>query len=469
MAMNDLIQLILNSEDVLMEKVLVYAKERDYTRYTSTLKEAWRMSISGLSDALVKSMQTGNVIPEMGPDEDFNVNEIAKFGVSEAKKHRSRGITLEMFLGLMKYYRQAYEDIVEESLFPPEEKQYDLKYIRRYFDFVEIGFASEWAGVDKEGSLHDLREANRKMTNEKNKYLTVFESIYDPIILVDYNNNVENINFRAAEVFTGEKVSGANYYGSLDETVDLDLLKKELTVFLEMDQTEFIQEKTIETKEGLRTYSVKFKKMMDVSEKYGGTVIILNDITERLKIENELKKQYEMLEYYAETDPMTGMLNRRTGILMLEKELARLSRNGSPLSVCFFDIDGLKMVNDTYGHMEGDILIVSIALAVESIIRESDIMCRMGGDEFLIVFPNCTEVGADKIVRKIIDEINVSEALSGKPYKHSFSYGIVELPAGAESNANDVIRLADQKMYLQKMSKKSAAGGIGVAAPGSGD
>ncbi|MGE4485761.1 MAG: GGDEF domain-containing protein, partial [Oscillospiraceae bacterium] len=71
MAMNDLIQLILNSEDVLMEKVLTYAKEQNYVKYTSTLKEAWRMSISGLSDALVKSIRVSDDIPEMGPDEDF--------------------------------------------------------------------------------------------------------------------------------------------------------------------------------------------------------------------------------------------------------------------------------------------------------------------------------------------------------------------------------------------------------------
>ncbi|MGE4485760.1 MAG: hypothetical protein AB7C97_11685, partial [Oscillospiraceae bacterium] len=68
-----------------------------------------------------------------------------------------------------------------------------------------------WAGLDKDRRLHDLQETNRKMTNEKNKYLTVFESIYDPIILMDNNNSIENINFRAAEVFTGEWVSGAKY------------------------------------------------------------------------------------------------------------------------------------------------------------------------------------------------------------------------------------------------------------------
>ncbi|MGE4485759.1 MAG: diguanylate cyclase [Oscillospiraceae bacterium] len=265
---------------------------------------------------------------------------------------------------------------------------------------------------------------------------------------------------------------GRKVYGSLDENADLDLLKQELTIFLDMDQDEVIQEKTIETKEGVRTYSIKFKKMMDVSEKNGGTVIIFNDITERLKIENELKQQYEMLERYAEPDPMTGVLNRRMGIVKLEKELVRSGTGSSPMSVGFIDIDGLKEVNDTYGHMEGDLLIISTALAAEAVIREGDMISRMGGDEFLIVFPDCTEEVAEKIVRSIIDEINESDEMSGKPYKHSFSYGIVTLPMGAQSNANDVILAADQKMCLNKMSKKSVSCGqrdAGAAALAPGD
>jgi len=191
--MQKFIDLISDSEEILMEKILNYAKKQGYVKYTSTLKEAWRMSISGLSKALLKVARKNEEIPEMRPEDDFTQDEIAEFGIVEAHKHRSRGITLGMFLALMKYYQQAYVDLVEESDFSPEEKRHFCQYLKRYFDHVELGFIIEWSGLSEKQKIEELQDANREMTNEKNKYLTVFESIYDPVILLDKENKVQII------------------------------------------------------------------------------------------------------------------------------------------------------------------------------------------------------------------------------------------------------------------------------------
>ncbi|MHB8125707.1 MAG: sensor histidine kinase [Desulfitobacteriaceae bacterium] len=134
------------------------------------------------------------------------------------------------------------------------------------------------------------------MTNEKNKYLTVFESIYDPIILINKDNNIENINYKAAEVFLNVAVPGMKYYGNININKELDWLNEELIKFIDLNKNEVLQEKTIKTKNGQKTFLVKFKKMLDVSEKYRGNVIIFNDITERINIERELKNQHEKLK-----------------------------------------------------------------------------------------------------------------------------------------------------------------------------
>lgn len=289
-------RIILDSEEILIDKTLSYAKKQNYTKYTSTLREAWRMSIAGLSEALVKVIEKSDTISEMGPDDDFTKSEVAEFGIIEAQRHRSRGVTLSMYLGLMKYYHQAYADVIDESSFSYEEKKYFSKYVKRFFDQVELGFTMEWTGLSEKQKLEELQETNRKITNEKNKYITVFESIYDPIILVDKDNNIENINHKAAQVFLNTDIPGMNYYGNIDINKDLAWLHEKLIKFIDLNENEVFHEITIETKAGEKIFLVKFKKMLDISEKYRGTVIIFNDITESIKIEERLKNQYEELK-----------------------------------------------------------------------------------------------------------------------------------------------------------------------------
>lgn len=444
--------LIENSEDILVKKVLDYAKKQDYAKYTSTLIEAWRQSIVGLSIGMINYMNKFHEIPELTPDEDYKKHEIALFGIQEAKKHQYRGITLTMFLGMMKYYQQSYLDLIEESGILPEQKQEFSLYVRRYFDFVELGFIMEWSGLSEEKKLKNLQVNNRKMTNEKNKYLTIFESIYDPIILIDHNNNIENVNSRAAKVFWGIDSSGGKYYGNID--TKLDWLKQELEYFLGLNQDEVLREKKIETKEGTKTFVVKMKRMLDFSSKYSGIVIIFYDITEQRKIEKQLKKQYKELEYYAYIDQMTDVFNRRTGLMKVEEEMALLGDKTSRLSLCYIDLDGLKLINDTYGHMAGDELIIFIISTLKKGVGDNGDISRLGGDEFLVILPNKSEKYVELIVKQVTSKLKEYDKKGIKPYKHEFSYGIVEISTDSKVNINDVIKRADQKMYEHKMRKK---------------
>lgn len=294
--MEKLKRIILDNEDILMEKILNYAKQQNYVKYTSTLKEAWRKSVSGLSEAIVKAIEKSNDIPEMGPDDDFTKSEVAEFGIIEAQKHRARGVTLGMFLGLIKYYQQSYIDLIDESDFSLEEKSYFNQYIKRCFDHIELGFTVEWTKLCEKDRIEELQKANREIVNEKNKYLTIFESIYDPIILINKDNKIENINYKAAEVFLNLNVPGTKYYGDINTCELMSWLNYELNNFTNLNRNKIVKEITIETKNGEKTFLVKFMKMLDVSEKYRGTVIIFNDITKRVRIERKLKKQHEKLK-----------------------------------------------------------------------------------------------------------------------------------------------------------------------------
>lgn len=290
-----LADLVASHEDWLMQKVLTYAKEMGYIRYTSTLAEAWRTSISGLSQPFLECLKNLSIVPELLPDEDNTPDPIASFGIIEAKRHRRRGVSLSMFLGLMKYYRQSYIDLVVQNGFGIEEERLYRLFIDRFFDRIEIGFCTEWNSLTENQMLEELQSSNRCMTNEKNKYLTIFESIRDPAFLLDKDNLIENVNHAASELLYGISVPGSTYYDNQKTRESFPWIADELAALDASGQMEVVFERQIITGKGILQFQVKIKQMLDVSEKFSGKVVILNDITECKRTEEALRESEQRL------------------------------------------------------------------------------------------------------------------------------------------------------------------------------
>lgn len=286
-----LAQLVLDSEDWLMSRILGYAKERGYTKYTSTLKEAWRLSISGLSNSLLQAIELGLEKLELFPEEDYEADPIAAFGVLEAKLHRERGVELGMFLSLMKYYRQTYLDLIYGAGFEPDYLQECRLIVIRFFDRVELGFCTEWASHGESEKTRELQGKNRDMTNEKNKYLTIFESLQEPAILLDAENRVVNVNHAWIQLFEGEALPGSVYYGKDPVERNLPWLADGLRSVADAITHEQVLEKTVETSRGPRDFFVKIKRMQDVSNKFVGAVVLLTDITDLKHLQATLQER----------------------------------------------------------------------------------------------------------------------------------------------------------------------------------
>ncbi len=172
------------------------------------------------------------------------------------------------------------------------------------------------------------------------------------------------------------------------------------------------------------------------------------DITERRRAEERLKE-------YATYDELTGVFNRRVGLALLEKEMERVKREGGEFTICFIDVNGLKIVNDTYGHEEGDELIRTVVGVAEDIMRGGDILCRLGGDEFLLLFRDCDMDNAGKIkgrMEKGFYEINEEKS---KAYEVSVSYGLFECTRETSGTVQDILHVADQRMYADKQERKA--------------
>jgi len=166
------------------------------------------------------------------------------------------------------------------------------------------------------------------------------------------------------------------------------------------------------------------------------------------------KKHEEQLQYFASIDTMTGAYNREWGYKMMQKMLAEMALNeaSDPVSLCFIDLDGLKAINDTFGHDAGDAMIIQVIDTIRSCIRKSDMICRWGGDEF-IVLVRCNATVAGQLMNRAQQALNQLNKTKKIPYRLAFSYGVISLNQEAGKSIEEIISSADTRMYDQKTQK----------------
>ncbi|HZK11293.1 MAG TPA: PAS domain S-box protein [Atribacterota bacterium] len=167
---------------------------------------------------------------------------------------------------------------------------------------------------------------------------------------------------------------------------------------------------------------------------------------ERKRVEEELKR----LAHY---DTLTGAYNRGHGLELLQRELKLAKRNKSSLLLAYSDLDNLKDINDEFSHEEGDKVMVQVAKLFKSILREVDIITRMGGDEFLVIFLDGSLKEIPIIKKRLSKELTRLNKISKKPYKIEFSTGFSHYDPANPLSMDELIRIADEKMYEEKKSK----------------
>ena len=183
--------------------------------------------------------------------------------------------------------------------------------------------------------------------------------------------------------------------------------------------------------------------------------MILNQHTDLLNSHADLEKAHLAMEKLATTDVLTGLPNRRFALQALERLWAEANDNTAALGCLLIDADGFKSVNDTYGHDAGDKVLRELAKHLKNSVRTDDIVCRLGGDEFLVICPNTNKEGLENIANQIQNHIrDLSIQVLGGTWHGSISIGAA-IKTPVMHNMEELIKAADNGVYAAKKNGRN--------------
>jgi len=291
--------------------------------------------------------------------------------------------------------------------------------------------------------ITDQKEMEAKIYKEREQFKTTLLSVGDAIISTNKQGEINVMN-NVAENLTGWKKEEARGK-PLEEVLKTinEFTRKEsqnpAKKALKLGKVVEMENHTILISKDGKEIPIEDSAapIKDRDGQINGAVIVFRDFTEKRKKQKEI-------EYLSFHDNLTGLYNRR----YMEDSIKRLDTNRNlPLSIIVADVNGLKLTNDAYGHKMGDRLLKVVGKILKKSCRQEDIICRVGGDEFLILLPNVDEKKSENIIERVtkesqstkLDSVIISLAL-GSATKNSKNKNILE-----------VYKEADNKMYKNKL------------------
>jgi len=180
------------------------------------------------------------------------------------------------------------------------------------------------------------------------------------------------------------------------------------------------------------------------------------NVSEFISLSISNAQSFEKAERLSVTDGLTGLTNRQHLEKLLMSEILRSRRYRSPLSLVMMDVDYFKRVNDTFGHQEGDDVLIGVASIIKSLCRSQDVAARYGGEEFLLILPETDGKGAWIIAERVREEVESHRFdHEGKSHSVTISCGIAELDNEKNQDFAGLIGVADQALYQAKESGRN--------------
>lgn len=316
-------ELVAASQEWLVERILSRVRDSGFACDAPSLAGARHLAVAGISSALLRTLERDESLTGMPAGNVKAHDPAVAFAVGKARSHRCRGVSLDMFMALLKLYRQSYLDLVAAGSYGAEDALRWSSLVERFFDRIEVSVCREWSSLADSDRLRELQDENRALTNEKNKFLTIFESLREPVILLGDDSRIIALNHAATELFSGPSVPGAGYYEALQVGDGVPWLAGVTGLSALFPDGEGVLEAELPTALGSMLFQVKMQRVLDVSGRFCGTVLLLNDVTGQRAAEAELHRHREHLEQLVRerTDDL-GAVNRELASLAAELALA---------------------------------------------------------------------------------------------------------------------------------------------------
>jgi len=301
--------------------------------------------------------------------------------------------------------------------------------------------------------IKEREKIERSLRESEKRYRTLFEMAFEPIMLirgdkiVDCNRATEKLFECSRDEIIGRSIFSFSPEFQPDGRRSIEKgtehVKKALREGSQVFEWEHI------TKTGNKVYvEVSLNRFYLKGISY--LFAILRDITERKRLEEELKAQ-------SLRDELTGLYNRRGFFTLAEQEIKEANRSMKKIFIIFLDLDGLKEINDRFGHKEGDNALIAVSKILKQNFREPDIIARIGGDEFVVMALDIQDGIKEEVLKNRIKrgvERYVKE--HSPPYNFSISIGISEYDPRNPLDIEELLSLADKKMYEEKIGKEEA-------------
>ncbi len=318
----------------------------------------------------------------------------------------------------------------------------------------------------------ELEEANKKLSaeiteriNSESRLYSVIQGSPIPAFVIDDENKVIYWN-RALEQLTGvkeEEVLNTRehwkaFYDSKRLCVADILLEKSSNKTSEKDSTQLKKSNIVEgayefidyfpclSADG-RWLKITAAEIRDVHGSVVGAIETIEDITERRLAEEKLRQ-------LSLKDELTGILNRRGFIMLAEQQLKNAQRLNQELLLLFIDVDKMKWINDNLGHKEGDQALVDAANVLQKSFRKSDIIARIGGDEFVSLAVVTKITTREMILKRLQRNLKILNKREGdRPYQLALSVGVSSFDPDNPCTLEQLINQGDKMMYKDKRSK----------------
>jgi diguanylate cyclase (GGDEF)-like protein/PAS domain S-box-containing protein len=305
------------------------------------------------------------------------------------------------------------------------------------------------------GTHNDIteRKRNEEVISESSlRFNRILDNLFAYVALLDTNGVVLEVNKAPLDRagYRREDVIG-QYFCDAPWWNYNDTVREQLIAAINAAKQGKTSRYDVEVKMGEDLVPIDFliAPVLDSSGSIVGILPTAVDITERKILEEELQRQ-------ARLDFLTGLSNRRSFMDRGEAELLRASRYEIPLSILMLDIDHFKQINDTYGHQAGDLVLKSLAKTIQVVLRNVDIIGRLGGEEFASVFPETGIEKATEVAERLREVISATEVTLPEGIKIHFTVSIgVAALLDKNSNIDMLLNEADKALYRAKQAGRN--------------